>query len=183
MAPRASSFRVREMFAFDQLLAALAAKTPDARADFVGHLVFNLIDEMDVDLLPADMRSALERFIDRVGFDQDDTADQTRQRVTAHFLTHAVDADLLRRFDALEAAIEDGDTDANNALGRAASHVLGAPASLKPVGADGRAAGTIRGGLSGLLAARTQAATTPVTRTVIPTTNQSKTQPKNGFSR
>ena len=152
------------MSALEKLLSTLAQKSPDLRADFVGHLAFNVIDELDVSALPADMRADLERFIDRAGFEEDDTEEQTRARIDAHFEAHPLDAELVRLFDALEGAIADAETTQAGEQGRAASQALGAAASLKPVGADARKPGQLAGGLLGLLAARTGKSTPAPTR-------------------
>jgi hypothetical protein len=143
------------MPALDLLLQRLAEKAPDVRADFVGHVAFNVADALDASALPPDMQRDLERFIDRAGFEEEDTDEQTRARIDAHFAEHAVDAELLQLFAQLEAALAESDAASAAEQGRAATAVLGTQASLKPVGAEGRAAGTLAGGLGGLLAAKT----------------------------
>jgi hypothetical protein len=143
------------MSPLEHLLRTLAAKPADVRADFVGHLAFNVVVDLDPSALPPEMTRDLDRFIDRVGFEEDDTTAKTQERLAKHFAANAVDAELLRLFSALETAIADGDAARAAEQGRAASAVLGGGSSLVPVGAGGRVAGTMAGGLGGLLAART----------------------------
>lgn len=143
------------MSPLEQLLNALAQKPSDVRADFVGHLVMNVVDEVDVAALPKEMRADLERFIDRAGFAEGDTDAATRARIDAHFSVHALDADLVRLLDALEGAIAATDAAQAGDQARAASEALGGAASLRPVGAGGRQPGTLAGGLMGLVTART----------------------------
>jgi hypothetical protein len=175
------------MSLLDQLLTALAGKPPDTRADFVGHLAFNLIDDLDTAALPADMRADLDRFIDHVGFEEEDSVEKTRDRIDAHFEAHALDADLLQMFEALEGAIAAGEAASSSELGWAASAVLGSAQSLKPVGADGRKPGAMAGGLLGLVTAR--AAKRPPSPTPSPppdaprSTNPAPPGPNPPFSR
>ncbi len=143
-----------------ELLQRLAERPPDVRADFVGHLAFQVVDDVDPAALPPDVQRDLARFIERVGFEEDDDAHETRARIDRHFRAHPVDAELLQMFANLDEAIAaDAQADAAD-QGRAASEVLGAQASIQPVGAAGRAPGTMGGGLAGLLAARTGRAPT-----------------------
>lgn len=134
------------------LLTALKDRDPTDAATCVGWLV---LLAGDVDLDPG-LEPHLVRFMSLAGLTAAQTPEQRQAAVEQWFAQHAVAPDLLALFQASVDAVQAGTAAATNDGGRAAAALLGSVASSTPVGHGERPAGTLRGGLAGLVQARSK---------------------------
>lgn len=146
----------------DAFLSALAESPADERADFIGHLVFRVMDDPDVDALEPAMRADLDHFIELVGFEEEDDETATVDRMEKYFAARPLSERLVRLFDALSRGLAAESAGTSTAQ---ASEFLGQGKANVPVGGE-RKPGTMAGGLQGLVQARTGAIPVkPVTQT------------------
>ncbi len=134
------------------VLTALQAHSADDAAAFVGWLMLQAGDvEVDKGFEPH-----LLRFVSLVGLTADLTAEQRQHKVDVFFAQRPLPPDLLEAFQAMAQAIQAETAASATDNARAASAILGTATSNVPVGHAGAVAGTMRGGLAGLVQARTK---------------------------